>query len=121
MKETSKRSQLVIVLVLVVAAGVAYWYANKPDDERIGRTVTQMIQQKVDTTEPFSKLHMKVQSVDVIHSEGNKYVGVAHINLNGQVNDVPVDILTDGDQVMMQIQPGGFAFIAPALIRVATP
>jgi hypothetical protein len=121
MKETSKRSQLVIVLVLIAAAGVAYWYVNKPDAERIGRTVTQMIQQKVDTTEPFSKLHMKVQSVDVIHSEGNKYVGLAHINLNGQVNDVPVEILTDGDEVMMQIKPGGLAFTAPALIQAATP
>lgn len=121
MNEASKRSQLITVLVLIVAAGVAYWYFNKPDPERIGSTVTQMIQQKVDTTEPFSKLHMKVNSVDVMHSEGNKYIGVAHIALNGSVNDVPVDITADGDQVMMQIHPGGFSFVAPALLRADTP
>jgi len=121
MNEASKRSQLITVLVLIVAAGSAYWYFDKPDPDRIGATVAQMIQQKVDTTDPLSKLHMHVQSVDVIHSEGNKYAGVAHINLDGHVNDVPVDILTDGDQVMMQIQPGGFAFVAPALIQATAP
>jgi hypothetical protein len=120
MKEASKRSQLVLVIALVLSAAGGYWWFNRPDPEAIGAQVAKMIQNSMDTTEPMAHLHMTVISVDVVHSDGNKYAGMAHINLNGDQHDVPVDITSDGDQVMMRIQPGGFMFIAPALVQPAT-
>lgn len=79
--------------------------------EQISETVKTSMQEKFDTDPQFKDWHLTVTSVQVLKQGGNQYQGIAKINYEGTLHDVPVDITVDGNNVMWKSDPGAFMFV----------
>ena len=94
-----------IILLALIAVGCGL------SKEQIGETVKSSMQEKFDSDHQFKEWHLTVTSVQVLSKGGNQYEGIAKITHEGTSHDVPVQITADGNNVMWQVAPGGFAFI----------
>lgn len=110
------------LLVVVACLSVGgYFLTNRQGKTvEIGQQVAQLLQQQLEKA-PLAQYHMKAGRVQVMHIEGNKYQGFADIDYHGVTHQVPVDILYDGDYVSMQVQSGGFVFIAQDALQNLAP
>ena len=95
-----------IILLSLIVAGCGQ------SKEQIGETVKSSMQDKFNSDPQFINWHLTVTSVQVLSKGGNQYEGIAKITHEGTSHDVPVQITADGNNVMWQVLPGGFAFIA---------
>jgi uncharacterized secreted protein with C-terminal beta-propeller domain len=80
--------------------------------EQIEETVKNSMQQKFNSDTQFKEWHLSVGHVQVLKESSNKFKGIATVAHEGTQHDVPVDITVDGSNVIWQVQPGGFMFIA---------
>lgn len=80
--------------------------------EQIGETVKSSMQQKFDSDGQFKEWHLSVTRVQVLKEGGNRFKGIANVMHEGTPHDVPVEITVDGSNVMWQVQPGAFMFVA---------
>jgi hypothetical protein len=80
--------------------------------EQIGETVKTSMQQKFDSDAQFKEWHLLVTRVQVLKQGENRFQGIASVEHEGTSHDVPVEITADGSNVMWQVQPGAFMFIA---------
>lgn len=80
--------------------------------EEIGETTKTSMQQKFDLDPQFRKWHLIVTNVQVLKQGDNRYQGIATIVHEGGAHEMPVDITADGSNVMWQVQPGAFMFVA---------
>jgi hypothetical protein len=78
----------------------------------IGQVVKTSMQKKFDSDAEFSKWHLTVTSVDVLHHAANTYQGLAHVTYKGRSHDIPVEVTADGSNVMWKAPPGSFLFVA---------
>lgn len=82
-----------------------------PDTEKIGSIVATLLQQKLSENPELKKYNLTVQKVDVIREAGNSYRGIAKVLMRGNLHDVPLKIISDGNNVMFETPPENFAFI----------
>jgi hypothetical protein len=94
----------IFVALLLVGCGMS--------TDQIGETVKESMQQTFDTDAQFKVWHLSVTKVQVIKQSDNQYQGIATVLYEGTSHDVPVEITADDSNVMWQVQPGGFAFVA---------
>ncbi|MFC5741152.1 hypothetical protein [Dyella tabacisoli] len=118
MKPLSTRSSLAVLAVVIACAMGAYLYFDRPSNNAVGLKAAETMQHRLDTTAPINQLHMIVGRVYVTHAKGNKYQGVAFVNLNGDIHQVPVDITLDGEQLLLQVQPGSLMFATQELLKI---
>lgn len=77
--------------------------------------VKKGMQQKFDTDPDLAELGLTVLSLTLVHKAGNEYKGYADIRAgNGNVQDVPVEVTADPDNILWQLPPGWTAFATPA-------
>lgn len=100
--------RLLLLLAVVVCT------ACGPTVEDIGADVRTSMQEKFNSDEEFKAYGLTVSSVIVVKQGENSYRGLAKILHQGTTHDVPVEVTADGSNVMWQVQPGGFAFLAQA-------
>lgn len=94
----------IFVAILLAGCGMS--------NDEIGGTVKSSMQQTFDSDEQFKGLHLSVARVLVVKQGNGSYQGVATVIHEGSTHNVPVEITADGSNVLWQVRPGGFAFIA---------
>ena len=80
--------------------------------EQIGETVKASMQQKFNSDDQFKEWHLSVTKVQVLKQGDNRFQGIATVLHEGTTHDVPVEITADGLNVIWQVQPGAFMFVA---------
>ena len=84
--------------------------------------VKDSMQRQLDSDSRFSKYHLRVESVDVLHKSGNQYGGMATVRTaKGTEHQVPIDVTADGDRVLWNTGPGAFAFAIFEDTPIPTP
>lgn len=102
-----------IMKALAVGAFVAILLAGcGMSTEQIGETVKVSMQQKFNSDDQFKEWHLSVTKVQVLKQGDNRFQGIATVLHEGRSHDVPVEITADGTNVMWQVQPGAFMFVA---------
>ena len=81
-------------------------------NEEIGETTKTSMQQTFDADAQFKERGLRVSEIAVLKKSENQYQGMAKLIFRGETHDVPVDITVDGKDVMWQVAPGSFGFIA---------
>lgn len=104
------RATMKVLACAVLAAAVLVGCA--PSTEEIGATVKASMQQTLDNDATFKQWHLSVSNVAVVHQSENRYQGIATVMHEGEPHEVPVEITADGSNVMWQVQPGAFLFVA---------
>lgn len=99
-----KKFILIIFLSLFISCGLS--------KEELSQGVRDSMQQTFNTNADYKEYKLQVSSVDVIQESENKFKGIAHVNFDGSIHDVPVEITVDGKQFMWNSEPGAFTFIA---------
>jgi ABC-type uncharacterized transport system auxiliary subunit len=94
----------------VLAAALLVGCALSTD--QIGETVKTSMQQKFDSDAQFKEWHLSATRVQVLKQSENRYQGMATVMHEGEPQDIPVEITADGSNVMWQVQPGAFMFVA---------
>ncbi len=94
----------VLIATLLVGCGMS--------TEQIGETVKTSMQQKFDSDAQFKEWHLFVTRVQVLKQGENRFQGIATVVHEGTTHDIPVEITADGSNVMWQVQPGAFMFVA---------
>jgi hypothetical protein len=80
--------------------------------EQIGETVKTSMQQKFNSDVQFKEWQLTVTRVQILKQGDNRFQGIATVMHEGAPHDVPVDITADGSNVIWQVQPGAFMFVA---------
>lgn len=81
------------------------------DTAEIATFVRDGMREQFRTDPDLAPLRLKVTNVDVVHSSGNDYRGIATVlTPKGSSHDVLVDITADGETVLWSAPPGSFAF-----------
>ena len=84
-----------------------------PSRDEIGEKVKVSMQETLDSDPDFREYNMNVTNVQVLKKDKNIYKGIASILYEGVQNDITVDEITvDGDNVMWEVDPREFLFIA---------
>jgi hypothetical protein len=103
----------------MLAAVVAVFFigcdARSPD--AIGSTVKKGLQQQLDTNPAFKDDFLVVREVSVVHEQANRYKGLASVVFEGETHQIPVNITADGENILYEIEPGAFLFIAEKRLR----
>jgi len=80
--------------------------------EQLGNEVRVSMQSSFDKEAQFKAWGLRVVHVQVIHDQGNHYKGIATIAHQGESHQVAVSITSDGSNMMWEVQPGAFMFVA---------
>lgn len=110
------RKWLVALAVLVLASGVYWYFDNHLSKNQIAQTVSTTLQAKLESGD-LAQYGMKVLKVDVLHENGNKYTGIATIDLKGKPHQVSLSVVADGKNVAWQTEQGAFLFAAQESIQ----
>jgi len=97
-------------LVLVLATTVLMGCGLSP--EQIGQTAKMSMQETFDKDPQFSNWGLQVTNVHVLRQGDNRYQGIATVIHKGQFHDIPVEITADGSNIIWQVAPGSFMFVA---------
>ncbi|VTU36138.1 OB-fold protein [Variovorax sp. PBL-E5] len=90
--------------------------------DEVSATVKQSMQRKLDDDPAFKEFKLKVGAVDVLKQSDHSYKGIAHVQFDGEMQEIPVDIIVDGDSVAWNTGPGAFMFTARrAIQKMLTP
>ena len=60
-------------------------------------------QVKVSMSEKLGKEQIKVESVSLVHEDGNKYVGIAKLSAKGENKEVSIKVVCDGESFQWEI------------------
>lgn len=102
----------VTVVCALVAGGVLLWQEFRPSADGVAEKVQVSMQESLDADQRYASYNMHVIRVSVIRKSGNEFDGIATIRMpSGSEHQVPIDVTTDGEQVMWQTQPGAFVFL----------
>ncbi|VVE06955.1 hypothetical protein [Pandoraea terrigena] len=112
----SARKWLITLAILFLASGVYWYFDNHLSKDQIAKTVSAALQQKLETSD-LAEYQMKVLKVEVLHETGNKYAGIATVDLRGKQHQVPLSIIADGKSVAWQAEQGAFLFAAQESIQ----
>lgn len=105
MKTMIKRVAVgLLISTLLVGCGMS--------TEQIGEAVKTSMQQKFDSDSQLEKWHLSVTKVQVLKQGENRFQGIATVVHEGASHDVPVEITADDSNVIWQVQPGAFMFVA---------
>ena len=113
--QTPLRSKLIIAdlkAYVAIAAILILLSGCDSSQETIAQTVKESMNESFASDANYSKYHLTVTSVDVVHKGGNTYKGIAHVTHKGANHDIGVDITSDGKQVMWEAPLGAFLFAA---------
>jgi hypothetical protein len=103
-----------VLIALLVGCG--------PSTDEISSKVMPSMQHKFDSDPQLRDLHLKVQSVTVIHSNGNLYQGLAEISSHGVTHEVSVKITADGENMMWETEPSALlVFLADGASSLSPP
>lgn len=94
----------VTALALLVACGLS--------TEQIGANVKVSMQEKFDSDAQFKEWGLSVTNVTAVKQGENRYQGLATVIHKGETHEIPVEITADGTNVIWQVQPGAFMFVA---------
>jgi hypothetical protein len=89
-----------------------------PSLDEINTQVQQSMQTKFDEPD-MAQYHLKVAGVKVIHDEGNKYEGMADVEMSGQSHQVPVHVVADGKSLIWRTDQGAMMFVVQETIKKA--
>lgn len=103
-------------LGLLCAIALTACGASIPDLES---QVKQSMNEKFGSDSDLAQYHLQVLNVTLVHAKGNDYEGVADVDYKGQTHDVPVHVVSDGSQMLWQVQQGGFGFLAQDIFQNA--
>jgi ABC-type uncharacterized transport system auxiliary subunit len=105
MKTMIKRVAVgLLITTLLVGCGMS--------TEQIGEIVKTSMQKKFDSDAQLKKWHLSVNRVQVIKQSENRFQGIATVVHEGTSHDIPVEITADDSNVIWQVQPGAFMFVA---------
>ncbi|WP_339428073.1 MULTISPECIES: SPOR domain-containing protein [unclassified Pseudomonas] len=96
---------------LVFSALVVLLSGCGPSVDAVSQQAKLSVQEKLDTDENLKKYELKVRSVTAIHESGNKYKGMAEVEIDGESHQVTIDIIADGKNIFWEAKPMAFAFV----------
>lgn len=105
--------KIILCILFVVTIFTSCGISN----EEISNTVKSSMQDKFDTDTQFKEYNLQVLDVIVIKQSDNIYKGIAKLSYESSSYDVPVDITVDSKNVLWQIAPNSFSFIANKKIQ----
>lgn len=108
--ESMRKIAIVILAAVLAACG--------PSVDEINTQVRESMQTKFDEPDT-AQYHLKVDSVKVIHDQGNKFEGIAVVEMGGQQHDVPVHVLADGKSLIWRTDQGALMFIVQDSVKKA--
>jgi uncharacterized protein YecT (DUF1311 family) len=95
-----------VILGVIVLAGCGMSKA------KLAETVKGGLQQSFDSKPETREFRLKVQQVSLVKQSDHQYQGIAKIEFEGNVYDVPVDVTADGSEVLWKVNPLSFIFVA---------
>ena len=102
--------KIVQIIASLMIVAVITGCGMSPED--IGETVKTSMQATLSADSNFKEHNLKVENVQVLKKGDNAYRGLASISYKGTSHDVPVEVTVDGKNVMWEVAPGAFMFIA---------
>jgi hypothetical protein len=75
------------------------------------------LQSNLDSDTKFAKYKMRVVDVQLVSESMSKYEGIAKIDFEGKIYDVPVSVSADSSNIFVQTKPGGFMFLIEKEIK----
>lgn len=100
----------VVMLAAIIAGGVYYVTAG-PSTDDVATFVKKDMQGHFDTDPKMAKYAMTVGRVDLIHTSGVEYKGIATVRAKGTDHNVAITVTYDGDKGMWQAERGAFLFL----------
>lgn len=98
-----------IIIAIMTGCGMS--------SEDISKTVKSSMQETLSTNSSFKEYNLTVENVHVLKKSDNTYKGLASVLYKGSLHDVPVEITVDGENVMWEASPNGFAFIVQEQLK----
>jgi uncharacterized secreted protein with C-terminal beta-propeller domain len=92
-----------LVVMIVFGCGIS--------TEQISETVKASMQNTFNSEDRFKEFRLSVTHVQVIKQDNKRYQGIATVIHDGTAHNVPVEIITDGSNVIWKTDPGAFMFI----------
>lgn len=102
----------VVMLVAIIAWGV-YYFTRGPSEEDVAAFVKTDMQGYFDSDPQMAKYHfpITVRRVDLIHTSGTEYKGIATVRAKGADHNVAITVNYDGEKGMWQADRGAFLFL----------
>lgn len=93
-----------------------------PDMTALTQQVKQSMQGKLSTDPNFEPLKLTVRAVQLVHSQGNDYKGIATVETHkGTQRDVAVAVTFDGTNMVWQTEDGAFLWTRQDGLPPASP
>lgn len=73
--------------------------------------VKSKLQANIDKTPEFETFGLKVESVLMLHDQGNHYKGIVRLATQGKLYEIVINAVADRDNAMFEIPPGSFGFL----------
>lgn len=105
-----KNIAFILALLIAICSG-----CTSSTDE-VSTKVAELMQNKFNT-EQIAKLNIKVKKVITIHEEGNKYKGVATVEMDGKPHDITIKVIYDGQHIMYEADESQLSFISQKIIE----
>ncbi|ENZ79594.1 MULTISPECIES: hypothetical protein [Ralstonia] len=95
--------------------------ACSPSPEQVAKEVKTMFQNRLSSEAGMADLHATVSTVTLIRDQGNRYGGVATVNVDGKAHEVPIKVLADGKSVMYEADSASMGFLLEAQMKKLFP
>ena len=99
------KSIAVLVALLIGLTGCDVYTNN------IAGKTKGVLQSNLDSDSKFAKYKMRVVDVQLVSESLNKFEGIAKVDFEGKIYDVPVSVSSDFSSILVQTKPGGFIFL----------
>ena len=97
----------ILALSLAVLSG-----CGGQSTDTIAEIVKRGLQEQLEKNPSLKDEYLVVSDVAVVKEQGNRYRGIATIVFEGEAREIPIGITADGENVMFEVAPGAFLFIA---------
>lgn len=96
---------IILIAILIGLSGCDIYTNN------IASKTKGILQSTLDSEAKFAKYKMRVVDVQLVSESMSKYEGIAKVDFEGKVYDVPVSVSSDFSNILVQTRPGGFIFL----------
>lgn len=98
------------IIAIIAAAFFALTGCDVYTSNIAGKT-KDVLQSNLNSDAKFAKYKMRVIDVQLVSESMSKYEGIAKIEFEDKIYDVPVSVSADLSNILVQTKPGSFIFL----------
>lgn len=98
-------------IIVILAASLIGLTGCDVYTNNIASKSKDVLQSNLDSDSKFARYKMRVVDVQLVSESMSKHEGIAKIEFEGNIYDVPVSVSADSSNILVQTKPGGFMFL----------